>query len=280
MEKNLVVIDEREVLGKEFKIYGDFENPLFKASDVANWIEHSNVSRMLESIDENEKVLARHNTTSATFLTEDGLYEVLMQSRKPIAKAFKREVKQILKTIRLNGMYATDKLLDNPDLAIQVFTQLKVEREKRKELEYDNQIKTQQIAELKPMKDYVDTILSSDDTMTITQIGADYGKSAKELNKLLHEQGLIRNVGGQWILYKEHMNKGYTKSETVPIKRKDGTEKIVLNTKWTQKGRLKIHEILTVLGIKANQDKENEKKFKSSDDIHLGIFYYKKIKVR
>ena len=182
-----------------------------------------------------------------------------MQSRKPIAKAFKKEVKIILKTIRQNGMYATDKLLDNPDLAIQVFTQLKVEREKRKELEYDNQIKTQQIAELKPMKDYVDTILSSDDTMTITQIGADYGKSAKELNKLLHEQGLIRNVGGQWILYKEHMNKGYTKSETVPIKRKDGTEKIVLNTKWTQKGRLKIHEILTSLGIQANQDKEVKK---------------------
>lgn len=263
MERNLVVIDEREVLGKEFKIYGDFENPLFKASDVANWIEHSNVSRMLESIDENEKIKREigtlTNSYSAWFLTEDGLYEILMQSRKPIAKAFKKEVKIILKTIRQNGMYATDKLLDNPDLAIQVFTQLKVEREKRKELEYDNQIKTQQIAELKPMKDYVDTILSSDDTMTITQIGADYGKSAKELNKLLHEQGLIRNVGGQWILYKEHMNKGYTKSETVPIKRKDGTEKIVLNTKWTQKGRLKIHEILTSLGIQANQDKEVKK---------------------
>lgn len=261
MERNLVVIDEREVLGKEFKIYGDFENPLFLAKDVAEWIENSNVSQMLSVVDENEKALytmyrVDGSTNKQWFLTEDGLYEVLMQSRKPIAKAFKKEVKIILKTIRQNGMYATDKLLDNPDLAIQVFTQLKVEREKRKELEYDNQIKTQQIAELKPMKDYVDTILSSEDTMTITQIGADYGKSAKELNKLLHEQGLIRNVGGQWILYKEHMNKGYTKSETVPIKRKNGTEKIVLNTKWTQKGRLKIHEILTSLGIQANQDKD------------------------
>ena len=144
--------------------------------------------------------------------------------------------------------------------ALQIQNKKMVEyREQIRELQYDNQIKTQQIAELKPMKDYVDTILSSEDTMTITQIGADYGKSAKELNKILHEQGLIRNVGGQWILYKEHMNKGYTKSETVPIKRKDGTEKIVLNTKWTQKGRLKIHEILTSLGIQANQDKEIKK---------------------
>ena len=144
--------------------------------------------------------------------------------------------------------------------ALQIQNKKMIEyREQIKELQYDNQIKTQQIAELKPMKDYVDTILSSEDTMTITQIGADYGKSAKELNKILHEQGLIRSVGGQWILYKEHMNKGYTKSETVPIKRKDGTEKIVLNTKWTQKGRLKIHEILTSLGIQANQDKELKK---------------------
>lgn len=132
-------------------------------------------------------------------------------------------------------------------------------QEQIKELQYDNQIKTQQIAELKPMKDYVDTILSSEDTMTITQIGADYGKSAKELNKILHTQGLIRSVGGQWILYKEHMNKGYTKSETITVKRKDGTDKVVLNTKWTQKGRLKIHEILTSLGIQANQDKEVKK---------------------
>ena len=55
MEK-LNIIEKREILGKEFRIYGDFENPLFKANDVAQWIEHSNVSRMLESIDDTEKV--------------------------------------------------------------------------------------------------------------------------------------------------------------------------------------------------------------------------------
>lgn len=264
MENALQIIEQREVLGKEFIIYGDLENPLFLAKSVAEWIENSNTSQMLNVVDENEKALytmyrVDGSTNKQWFLTEDGLYEVLMQSRKPIAKQFKKEVKKILKTIRLNGMYATDKLLDNPDLAIQVFTQLKAEREKVKELQYDNQIKTQQIAELKPLKDYVDTILSSEDTLTTTQIGADYGKSAKELNKILHEQGLIRSVGGQWILYKEHMNKGYTKSETITVKRKDGTDKVVLNTKWTQKGRLKIHEILTSLGIQANQDKELKK---------------------
>lgn len=139
MENNLQIIDERKLFGKDFKIYGDIENPLFLAKDVANWIEHSNPRVMLNTVDETEKVVNNVYTLGGSqeswFLTEDGLYEVLMQSRKPITKQFKKEVKKILKSIRMNGMYATDKLLDNPDLAIQAFTKLKEEREKRKALE-------------------------------------------------------------------------------------------------------------------------------------------------
>ena len=110
--KNMValqVIKEQEVLGKQFKIYGTFEEPLFLATDVAEWIEHSNVSVMLRKVDEEEKVLNNVYTLGGVqntwFLTEDGLYEVLMQSRKPIAKQFKKEVKQILKQIRRTGGY-------------------------------------------------------------------------------------------------------------------------------------------------------------------------------
>ena len=98
---DLKIIEQREVLGKEFKIYGNFENPLFLAKDVANWIEHSDISTMMRTVDDNEKLIqtlfASGQNREMWFLTEDGLYEVLMQSRKPIAKEFKREVKQILK---------------------------------------------------------------------------------------------------------------------------------------------------------------------------------------
>ena len=80
---------EQEVLGKQFKVYGTFENPLFLAKDVAAWIEHSDVSTMLRKVDEEEKVTNNvcnlGGKQKAWFLTEDGLYEVLMQSRKPIA---------------------------------------------------------------------------------------------------------------------------------------------------------------------------------------------------
>lgn len=106
----------------------------------------------------------------------------------------------------------------------------------------------QQIAEFKPVKDYVDRILSTKSTMTITQIAADYDLSAVKLNKILHEAGLQRKVGDQWILYKQHMTKGYTKSETITFTRSDGRLDCKVNTKWTQKGRLKIHEILTEKG--------------------------------
>ena len=110
------VIDEREVLGVEFRIYGTFDRPLFQAKDVADIIDYArtgkgarNVAMMLKSVDEDEKlvstILVSGQKREAWFLTEDGLYEVLMQSRKPIAKQFKKKVKEILKEIRRTGQY-------------------------------------------------------------------------------------------------------------------------------------------------------------------------------
>ena len=115
----------------------------------------------------------------------------------------------------------------------------------------------QQIAEFKPIKEYVDTILASKDLLTASQIAADYGMSARALNKILFEEHLIHNVNGQWLLYTKQMNKGYTKSETFVVECKDGRTKTVMNTMWTQKGRLKIHELLTNRGIQADMDKAN-----------------------
>lgn len=93
------------ILDKEFKIYNTIEEPFFLAKDVANWIEHNQVARMIDLVDEDEKLKCLISTSGQNremwFLTEDGLYEVLMQSRKPIAKQFKKQVKQLLKKLRL-----------------------------------------------------------------------------------------------------------------------------------------------------------------------------------
>ena len=104
----LQVIKEQEVLGREFKIYGTVQEPLFLAKDVASWIEHTDLSRMVNLVDDEEKLkrtlyVAGQNR-EMWFLTEDGLYEVLMQSRKPIAKQFKKQVKTILKELRKGNL--------------------------------------------------------------------------------------------------------------------------------------------------------------------------------
>ncbi|MCG1679502.1 phage regulatory protein/antirepressor Ant [Staphylococcus epidermidis] len=124
------------------------------------------------------------------------------------------------------------------------------QKEKEKLLE-QNSIQQQQIGELKPKADYVDEILKSPGTMTITQIAADYGLSAQKLNKLLHQARLQRRVGKQWVLYIENMNRGYTKSHTIEIVRSYGHPDTQPQTRWTQKGRLKIHEIMTDFGYEA-----------------------------
>ena len=112
MESKVELIGTVEILGKEIKFYGSWENPLFLGKDVAEWIEYSktsqgyyNVSKMLMTIDEDEKITITNSNSGgkSVFLTEDGLYEVLMQSRKPIAKQLKKKIKTHLKQMRQAG---------------------------------------------------------------------------------------------------------------------------------------------------------------------------------
>lgn len=121
---NINVIDEREVLGFDFKVYGDADNPLFLAKDVAKWIEHNKPSEMILNVDNDEKLKAiiSHSGQSREmwFLTEDGLYEVLMQSRKPIAKEFKKKVKEILKELRKGNQV----LVNTGNNQVDLYTQL------------------------------------------------------------------------------------------------------------------------------------------------------------
>lgn len=122
------------------------------------------------------------------------------------------------------------------------------------DLEEEKLALQQQIAEYEPKISYLDTILSSGDTVTTSQIAADYGMSAQALNKMLHKLGVQHKVGGQWLPYRKHMNKKYTKSHTSEIHKADGTVKVVMNTKWTQKGRLFIYELLKAEGYYPQMD--------------------------
>lgn len=129
-----------------------------------------------------------------------------------------------------------------------------IERAKRWiEEQEDKLLLEQRIAEYEPKITYLDNILNSNNAITVTQIAADYGLSATRLNRILEGNEVQYKVNKQWILKAKYKDKGYTKSETFI----DDTGKPRLNTKWTQKGRLFIHQILESLGIKALIDRTN-----------------------
>lgn len=236
------MINEQDVLGKNFRIYGDYENPLFLAKDVAEWIEHSDAPKMLLSIDEDEKLkrtlFVAGQNREVWFLTEDGLYEVLMQSRKPIAKEFKKRVKKILKGLRTGECHLI------PHTYKEAIQHLLIEIEKNEQLESSNKMLAQINSELKPKADYFDTILKNKGLVTISQIAKDYGMSGRQFNAILHDLGVQYKQSGQWLLYSRYHSKGYTMSETVDIERSDGKHDVVMNTKWTQKGRIFLYELL------------------------------------
>lgn len=238
----LKIIEQREVLGKEFRIYGDFENPLFLAKDVAEWIEHSNSRMMLQAVDENEKLCvnnpyALQGQQEQWFLTEDGLYEVLMQSRKPIAKEFKKEVKQILKTIRKHGLYAKEELLDNPDIAIAAFKALKEEREARKALEEENE-KMQPLALFAKSVSASDTsILIGDLAKLLKQNGYDTGQ--KRLFEELRQRSFLMKSGSSKNLpTQKAMELGLFEVKESTINNPDGSVRVTKTTKITGKGQV------------------------------------------
>ena len=240
----LTIINEQEVLGKHFTVYGTADEPLFLAKDVAEWIEHSKPSIMIDTVDEDEKlretIFTSGQNREVWFLTENGLYEVLMQSRKPLAKAFKKKVKEILKSMRKHGLYAIDDLLDNPDMAIAALQKLKEERQLRLQAQEEVAQKNQIIQELQPKATYYDLVLQNKTLVPISVIAKDYGMSAKKLNKILHELKIQFKQGNTWLLYQKYAGKGYTQSKTHTI----DADYSKMHTYWTQKGRLFLYDLL------------------------------------
>ena len=205
---------------------------------------------LLKNSDVNKTDIRKLNNAGERFLTESGVYKLAFKSNKPKAEEFSNWVTdEVLPSIRKTGMYATDELLNNPDLAIQAFTALKEEREKNKQLSTTIKVQEQLIGELQPKANYVDIILDNKGLVTITQIAKDYGMSGKEMNQLLHNYKVQYKQSGQWLLYSKHHDKGYTHSRTFHITHKDGTPDTRMETKWTQKGRLFIYELLKDNGI-------------------------------
>lgn len=252
MDNNIKVFENSEFGKVRTVILND--EPWFIGKDVTDILGYQNGSRDINRhVDEDD----RQNYQNGTFesnrgmaiINESGLYSLILSSKLPTAKKFKRWVtSEVLPSIRKHGAYMTEdtikKAMAEPDFIIKLATELKKEREQNKQLTETCSQQQQVIGELKPKADYVDRILKSNSLVTITQIAKDYGMSGQGMNKVLHDMHIIYSCNKQWLLYSQHQAKGYTFSETVDIPREDGTTKVVMNTKWTQKGRLFLYETL------------------------------------
>ncbi len=223
-------------------------------ADVCKILELGQVSRVKSRLNRDGVTISKvidslGREQQATFVNESNLYKVIFQSRKQEAEAFTEWVtSEVLPSIRKNGAYLTEQkieeVLSNPDTIIKLATDLKREREEKEKLNLQVNQSKQIIGELKPKADYTDKILKSKSTVTVTAIAKDYGMSAIEFNKKLHELNIQYKQSGQWFLYEKYQRCGYTHSKTTEYMRNDGTVGTKLNTEWTQKGRLFLYERL------------------------------------
>ena len=231
----------------------------FVGNDIAKGLNYSSARQAIDDhVDEEDKGVSKCDTPGGKqkmkIINESGMYSLILGSKMPKAKEFKRwATSEILPSIRKTGMYATDetieKILTNPDFGIKLLSQLKEEREEKKKL-------IGKISQLKPKADYTNKILNNKGLVTITQIAKDYGMSGRAMNNLLHDLGVQYKQSEQWMLYAEHQGEGYTHSQTIDIERSDGTPDIVMNTKWTQKGRLFLYNLLKEESILPTIEKE------------------------
>ena len=231
--------------------------PYFVGKDVAEVLGYVKPENAIANhVDDEDKTstLIQGNGSNykskTIIINESGLYSLILSSKLPKAKEFKRWVtSEVLPAIRKYKVYALEELMNDPDFVIRAFTALKEEKEKNRSLETAVKVQRQQIAELKPKADYMDTILKNKSLMTITQIAKDYGMSGKKMNKLLHELDIQYKQSGQWFMYANYQNRGWTHSELIEINRSDGRTDFKFETKWTQKGRLELYQFLKKKGI-------------------------------
>lgn len=249
------VLKQTELLGHQFTVYGTAENPLFLTKEIADIIEYSasNSSKLTNLVDKDEKVRNIITTPGGNqevwLLTEDGLYEVLFQSRKPIAKQFKKGVKQILHEVRTTGGYISTTPNDTPEeimaraLTIAQATLAKrEERLKQLEAQAEQQqvtieTQTEEIKKSAPKVSYYDNHLQSVNALTTTQIAKEIGMSAEKLNNKLKELGIQFRQSGQWLLKSPYDKWGMHETRTNIFTSERGNTYTNTYTVWTQRGR-------------------------------------------
>lgn len=268
---NEIQVFSNEKFGQVRTVIQDGD-PWFVAADVCKALELDQVSNAVRKLDDDEKMTLnsdkghsgqRGGAQFYTVVNEPGLYALVLGSRKPEAKAFKRWIThEVIPTIRKTGGYVNNSevFIDNylpfaDDTTKQLFRlTLDVVDKQNKEIAANRKEiaeKSAVIEEMNPKASYYDIVINSPDLIPITIIAKDYGKSGTWLNRKLNEKGVQYRREKTWVLYHQYADKGYVGTKTYAYSGKAyGAEKHVsINTFWTQKGRLFIYELLKGEGI-------------------------------
>ncbi len=213
----------------------------FVGKDVASALGYTNTMKAIrDHVDEEDKlgeriVLSGQNR-QATVINESGLYSLILSSKLESARRFKRWVtSEVLPAIRRNGRFELEQ--HNKQLANQA-----------RLLENRNALLEEISAQQKPLTDYARHILSSTQTVTVTQVAQDYAMTAKQLNDLLNKLRIQHKVSGQWVLYTPYLYRGYVQSFSSYFISPEGEVVVKLHTRWTQNGRLFLYEELKKAG--------------------------------
>ena len=245
--KNQLQIFEHEEFGKVRVIEINGE-PWFVGKDVSDILGYVNSRKVLsDHVDAEDKLAYRFVTAgqnrTMTVINESGLYSLILSSKLPQTKAFKRWVtSEILPSIRKHGAYITEdtlsQMLGSPEFTGALLDALAEEHAK-------NIVLIDKVEELAPKAMYFDCVLHSSNAIQTSIIAKDYGMSAVTFNRLLHDLGIQYRIGGTWLLYREYANKGYTKTKTFYTPSGDS----VIHTYWLQRGRRFLYEKLAAVGI-------------------------------
>lgn len=249
---------------------------------VKDWLKNNQTKEFINTLSTVRNILLtdlvkvkQGGTAQGTWLHED----VALEFARWLSPSFAIWCNDRIKELMRYGMTATpstiDALLNDPDTMIQTLQALKSEREKvaqanrriatltdqRDCFHSENQrlqrlhtgyIKT--IERQAPLVEYANNVLNSESTYTTTQIAKELGMSAQLLNRLLHAYGVQFKQSGQWQLYKQYEDKGYTKTRTHTYTKKDGRVQSLLTTVWTEAGRMFLYSTIekyrNQLGIK------------------------------
>lgn len=247
---NSLKVFNNEQLGEVRVIVNESGDPLFCLVDICRALNIQNAAQVAQRLDEDERYMfniGRQGNT--TFVTESGLYTVILRSDSLMAKPMQKWVtSEVLPSIRKHGAYLTPEKIEetllNPDTIIRLATALKEEREQKERLRAQNELQHKQLKESAGKVDYYNSVLQSETAITTTVIAKELGMSAYSLNGMLHRNKIIFKSGKTWVLFSQYQNKGYTKTKTIHYTDSLGVEKTEIHTYWTEVGREFIHQFI------------------------------------